>query len=349
MIWSWRLHSRELEELKGRKLISINGEPTLRALAPILKRISGESQALRLSRFVAQQSLYLAWISPFKSEILNVTLGGCKDVYSRKVELIPLQDYNTCVAGTDEYNSPGFHVFYHDGLTCYYRYNCFIDSCKERQYVDELFRELFSKGTKDLIMDLRFNSGGNSKMGDYILQFLTSKPYQMASKIDFKLSEPVFALGDHTDLRDLIGLTITYRGEPVTPDKPQHCLTGNLYVIIGPYTFSSAAQFASVIKDYKIGILIGQETGGLRQSFGERIDFQLLHSCISFRSSTKVFYAAIPCINDELNGTKPDITPKEEDLLLYHDTSDPLIHFTLDYICLKRTRDRKNEVNSIPN
>ena len=339
----------ELEELKGRKLISINGEPTLRALAPILERISGESQALRLSRFVAQQSLYLAWISPFKSEILTVTLEGCGDVFSRQIELIPLQDYNTFVTGTNEYNSPGFHAFYHDGLTCYYRYNCFIESCKERQYVDELFREIFSKGTQDLIMDLRFNSGGNSKMGDYILQFLTSKPYQMASRIDLKLSEPVFALGVHTALRDLTGLIITYRGEPNASEKPQHSFTGNFYVLTSPYTFSSAAQFASVIKDYKIGLLIGGETGGLRQSFGERIDFRLLHSCISFGSSTKVFYAATPYVNDELHGTMPDIAPDEEDLLLYHDTSDPLIHFTLDYISLKRTRDRKKEINSVPN
>ena len=53
------------------------------------------------------------------------------------------------------------------------------------------------------------------------------------------------------------------------PANRDNKFTGSVYVLIGPGTFSSASDFASVIEDYDLGTLVGEETGGQRQCFGD--------------------------------------------------------------------------------
>ena len=71
------------------------------------------------------------------------------------------------------------------------------------------------KNVQNLIIDLRFNSGGHSGMGDYLLNYLTSESYRMFSKMKIKLSEELlfpivqrflFIPGRAFTISDIIGL-----------------------------------------------------------------------------------------------------------------------------------------------
>ena len=64
----------------------------------------------------------------------------------------------------------------------------------------------------------------------------------------------------------------------VYPNSPKNYYNGNLCVLIGPNTFSSANFLADAIKTYHITTLIGSPTGEDTNDFGEQIKFNLKNS-----------------------------------------------------------------------
>lgn len=157
--------------------------------------------------------------------------------------------------------------------------------------------------------------------------------FSISIGIDVKLSELLCDQHDgYAEYRDLAGLTITQRDQPEIPEQHDPRFTGELYLLTSPHTYSSASDFAAVVKDYRIGRIIGEETGGRRQNFGEVLTAHLPLSGIPFGVSCKVFYAPVPASDDVLRGTQPDVSPDEQDLAEYGATDDPLLYFALDYV-----------------
>ena len=58
------------------------------------------------------------------------------------------------------------------------RLRCGVRSGQSRSLADSLFAEIISKGTKNLVIDLRFNGGGNFRYGDYLLDYPTDNPIE---------------------------------------------------------------------------------------------------------------------------------------------------------------------------
>ena len=78
-------------------------------------------------------------------------------------------------------------------------------------------------------------------------------------------------------------------------------------MLVGPETFSSAGMFAATVKDYNLDALIGEETGGTRQGFGEVLSVKLLNSGLRPQVSCKQWFAPVPRPGDSRRGTVPDI------------------------------------------
>lgn len=78
----------------------------------------------------------------------------------------------------------------------------------------------------------------------------------------------------------------------------------NIYVLTSSKTFSSASVFAATIKDYNIGQLIGEETGGLATHFGDLYEFKLPKSDLIAFVSHKYFIR--PNGLDTHRGVVPD-------------------------------------------
>lgn len=78
-------------------------------------------------------------------------------------------------------------------------------------------------------------------------------------------------------------------------------------VLIGPQTFSSAADFADAVKTYHLGTLIGQETGGRPNGFGEAYVFRLPRSQLAVSVSSALFVRASGDTSDH-RGVVPDVS-----------------------------------------
>jgi C-terminal processing protease CtpA/Prc len=146
-------------------------------------------------------------------------------------------------------------------------------------YLDQLFAELSSKGTADLIIDLRANEGGLG-VGDRILAHLSTRglPAEpIVRKTRYrKVPEdlrPYLETWDRTfydwgdsavELGDGFYRLTQYDNDPggsvVKALAPRY--QGRVWVLIGAVNSSATFEFASALQREQLGTLVGQATGG---------------------------------------------------------------------------------------
>ena len=331
--------TEQFEHIKGARLLEINGVDIKEFLQPMLTKISGEREAYRISRFLRKQQMYWALMQPVKEQQMEITLArGLAEPETLVIEQIDLLQYRRTFKTGDDSRAPGKHCFYHNDRTCYWRYNSFNYNKAGRNAIDAIFSEIRDRGSQNLIIDLRFNGGGNSRAGDYILNYITSKRYRMYSGSDVKMSKQVYEKGLLGILARLMrGRIFKYRNRLQRPHDMGFRFEGRIYALIGPATFSSASDFAAVLEDFDIAALVGEETGGLRECFGDCPRFTLPNSSLQFTVSHKLFFAPKPRPGDDKRGVVPDIAINNDLLAGYIEAEDPVLAFTLNMI---EERDR---------
>src|SRR5262249_48298622 len=82
--------------------------------------------------------------------------------------------------------------------------------------------------------------------------------------------------------------------------------TGGVCVLIGRQTFSSAVDLADGIKTYHLATLVGEETGGRPNGFGEAYQFLLPNSQLIASVASALFVRANGDTTDH-RGVLPDI------------------------------------------
>jgi hypothetical protein len=326
-----------LEHLAGACVVQVNGRPFEQTMAPVLVHVSGERQAFRMVRFLSQQEDYWALIRPIRGLEMTVTIRrGRDEPQTVKVPLISLSRYRRELPAVRRIYLAGFHEFHHDGRTCYWRYDGFQASDAAYKAIDAVFEDIREHGAQTLVIDLRFNGGGNSKAAEYILDYLTSKPYRVYSRVDTKVSRQflqVQRLGILGPLARLFQGHVVALGVPRRrPRNVEYRFGGSVYALIGPRTFSTASDFAHALKDFHIAALVGEETGGLRSCFGDCPGFVMPHSGLRFSVSTKRFYAPIPKSGDALHGSLPNIPITDARLAPFLNADDPERAFVLDRV-----------------
>jgi hypothetical protein len=132
------------------------------------------------------------------------------------------------------------------------------------------FESLRRRKVRNLIIDLRDNGGGNDDQWiEGVMPYIATKPWRTASTYRKRVVTPDPAKGE------VVGAVVD--GEIETwnqpqPDNPRR-FTGNVYVAVGPGTYSSAVVMATVIQDFGFGKVIGSgdsvranSSGGTRRT-----------------------------------------------------------------------------------
>jgi hypothetical protein len=324
-----------VSHLENRRLVAIEGQPVLEYLAPVLEAISGERTANKLATFISNQQTYWALLAPRSAGEIELTTVDRSGSENRgRVSLISLADHDQEFhEDGDQFQTGDFHEYHHNQRTCYYRFDSFQNSEEQLAYADSLFAELDRTAVQNLVIDLRFNSGGNSNFGDYLLDYLTREPYRKAARMDVRLSELLFNTYEgYREFEGLTGMTISRRVRLEQPEARGIRFDGKLYVLVGPGTFSSAGMFAAMVKDFQLGTLIGEETGATRECFGEVLNVRLPNSDLKLNVSCKRWFAPVPQFDDSRRGTVPDIPVDDGVLESYPEAEDPVLSFALDHL-----------------
>ncbi len=178
-----------------------------------------------------------------------------------------------------------------------------------RPFLDSTFTVLKERNIGNLVIDIRNNGGGNSAIGDEFFQYISPVPFKQYGEVDVKVSR-FKAKGYEENVKE--GEIIHYAVEELNPlrDNPLR-YTGKVYLLTGNRSFSSAADFAWAFHYFKMGTIVGEETGGLIDSFGDVCYLKLPNTKIDYGVSFKKF-TGYGSNGKQFHGVYPDVEVSAE-------------------------------------
>ncbi len=205
----------------------------------------------------------------------------------------------------------------------------FGDLDKFCSFADSSFSLITNKNIRNLIIDVRENGGGRSVVVDSLMNYLTDQSYAHYQLIETRISSDLleyyktkypetYEQLKNTQIDSLQLLPVQIK----LPPPKNNRFKGNLFVLTDKGTYSAAATFAGVIKEWGMGILIGEETGGTIEYYGDYWMHQTPIMNLSFYISPKKFTQFGGA--HVTRGVKPDYE--------LNDKSDMILKFTYDLI-----------------
>lgn len=314
----------------GSELLCINGIQTGNMVDSLLQFISGEKVSFK-TKVLENAFRKMVWLiykfdQEYDVEFISQLTGKR---HTHKVSGVTDESIRKKRGSGSKDEKPVYYTYYSllDEKIGIIDFRSFTDLSQFKTFLKETFTQIQKDGIESLIIDIRKNGGGNSMLGDALLSYITDNPFDQFSRVEVKVSKqikkyyrsflpwyirwlPLQYL--HPFGRKIWstpeGGIVAFSSEPKKPKENPLRFRGQVYVLIAPYTFSSAADFAATIKDYQLGTLIGEETGGLATSYGDIYLFDLPKARIMVGVSHKRFVR--PSGEDDGRGVLPDYEVK---------------------------------------
>lgn len=219
-------------------------------------------------------------------------------------------DYNTRLVPYSSYNSykkkqvPDNKYTYHivdDKSTVEIKLGSFMPTPAYYRFIDSLFHDLENYSIKNMIIDIRGNSGGSSNAVDSLISYLYPDSFKLYSQIYLKVSEGLkkkyksqnasqYSLIESEQIGSVIPEIINN-----TISTKSNIYDGFLKILVDKSTYSGAASFANLVSQLGRGEISGT-TGSNDIYFGDFLIFKLPNTGLVFTISAKKFinYKAEP-------------------------------------------------------
>ncbi len=235
------------------------------------------------------------------------------------------------------------------------------------EFLARSFAELKSKGTKNLIIDLRGNSGGRDASVPVLFSYLARKAFRIYESIHMTTFQPSFiqytdkeftAATNFPEFSPEFGLIkpdpkggwlLTEKksgnriyqplensaevAQPAVPSPLENPFKGPVYLLTDGGSFSAAADFSATASFHKRATFIGEETGGAAEgnNSGVEIGVTLPASQLHLQIPTYMYVNPVNKGDLRRRGTIPKyaVTQTIDDLAKGRDT---VIEFTRELI-----------------
>lgn len=157
--------------------------------------------------------------------------------------------------------------------TAYMRISSFSGG-RLRSFFSTSFKQLKRDSIQNLIIDLRENSGGSITVSGKLLRYLIDHPFRLADTVAAVNRSLPYSKYIKPDLMYKLAMFFTtrkksdgkyhYTALESNVHKPYKRLhfTGNIYLLQGGFTFSSASMISGFLKGQENVTVVGEETGG---------------------------------------------------------------------------------------
>ncbi len=294
---------------EGAVIESINGIAADSIVSAMLPLVSGEREHFRLMRVDYDFDGLFHLMFPAREYKIAYRIPGARSAAT--ATLVPVKRRDIIELESDD----------NDMAVCPYSYTVdavsdvavmdfrsFQDERRMREFADSMFRELRERNIGNLIIDLRNNGGGNSMVGDVLLRYISPVPFTQMDRILVRvtpLAARLMNARNVTPVFDFIEVPESDFIKPLSPEDGHYA--GNVYLLTSGKTFSAAASFAWTFAECNIGTIIGEETGGMSVSYGDKLWYHLPVSDLECGISFKRFWH-LNADEDDIHGAMPDVT-----------------------------------------
>ncbi len=282
------------KEFEGAEITGINGMEINAVLNQIQPLIGGETEEHKMARL---EYGFAGYVYRVLGEVAALDI-----LHENKASIIhpTLIDRTQWLQLSITANRPKFGCQSIDPKTSLLSFTEMADLNKRefKQFLETTFKALKAQNVENLIIDLRYNGGGNFLYGQMLLAYLTDKPYTVHHKYQYDMD------GKKTN-RDML---------EIAPSSQKNSFSGKLYFLTGPYTYSSAASIVAAVKFNKLGQIVGKPIGQPYAGFIDMTTFSLPNSKLLCGTSTVYYeYAGVTGLNRHLS-IEPDIDTDEDAL-----------------------------------
>jgi C-terminal processing protease CtpA/Prc len=216
------------------------------------------------------------------------------------------------------------------------------------RFLNDSFQKIRQQNISNLIIDISENEGGTESPVHMLMEYLTSEPYRLYEKAEIKISAQSSEQIGHLQQKlpdkfegkkqgDIVVIELGLRKPPANLFR----FSGTIFVLTGSRTWSAGTVFASAMKCFNVGTLVGEETPDPPTLYGSCVFSELPNSELQFIVASKLLVAA--CGKPDGRGVIPDHEVKQRP----KDTAkgvDTVLQFTLDMI-----KKSNSKITSIQN
>jgi hypothetical protein len=312
------------------KITSINNRKASDIVQQMINYISGEKNFFKFEflQYIFTPLLYTL----YGDSIFDIDYIYNGNKHSVKVKGISYQDrYEDSQENIISFEPYIFNTFPDKNIGII-EINQFDDINGFKIFLDSTFQLLKDENIENLIIDIRKNSGGDSRLGDELFQYISSVPFSQFGKSVHKYSDILkefYKVYENQEISEPNGI-IEYDYSSELEELKENNLRykGDIYLLISHFTFSSAASFSWAFKHFNMGTVIGKETGGLAICYGDVITPTLPNSGLYYSISWKKFYF-YGATDENIHGTLPD----------YDIDSEKALDFAIELITQQKKTD----------
>ncbi len=205
----------------------------------------------------------------------------------------------------------------------------------KKEYVkafSDYFNKIEKTGIKNLIIDVRNNRGGEEMLAADLLTYLTNSEFKIYKNIKAKTLDFVYDLPNATKLhfpkRDYLKTDSGYfkiKDEVLITFSPKikNHFNGKVYILSNGGSRSATNTMLSLIRTYRVGTIIGQESGGVYEDVDGRKNINLTLPYSGIQLNFPAWSFKINSSNgDRLRGVIPDYIVTTSKLDLMDDNKD---------------------------
>jgi len=269
----------------GSKILSINNQP----MQLITKRLASLTPSDGLNR-----SYRLAWVSQYFSLNYAFTFGFFDNLnveylipgnQQKSKKIIHPVSRKAFYQGKPDLSELSFKQIEetNTGVLTINTFGYYSEVDMFYSFIDSVFQEINKNEIKNLVLDLRGNSGGDPFCASYLWGYLESKPL------------PYFE--EHYGEYDTLA-------NPVP--KPINNFKGELYTLIDGNGFSTTGHLCGLLKYHKVGTFIGSELGSTYTCTGDVKNFNLKNTGIILGTAVGRRYSTAVDDMNPRRGVMPD-------------------------------------------
>ena len=212
-----------------------------------------------------------------------------------------------------------WYIDHQNGLGLF-ELNVCVDDEAFRQDIQDFFAAVKDSEVGNIVIDLRENVGGQSRVVESFLSHLPIDSY-VTYGTEIRYSSQA---ADRVGMRRTWG-TSTYPPSIRRISAVDDPFTGNVFVLIGNQTFSAGNWIAVAFYDNGLGTVVGEPTGNAPSSFGDMVSFQLPNTRFILGVSYKYFTRPDPS-NDPQDALYPHVLVEmtRDDLI---NDADPVLEY----------------------